>query len=162
MRRTQIDEQRYDESVRRVRHAGGERLRHARLDSHRRQPLSGHREVGEVVVRVGLRQQGRERRGGLLLDLVYMDSPYLPSSKTSDFVGYTAEGFTYADQVRLRDVARELKKRGVHVLLSNSDVPLVRELYEAGGDFAVDVVLAPRSINSKPDGRGAVRELIVR
>ena len=95
-------------------------------------------------------------------DLVYADPPYLPSSKTADFVGYTAEGFTYADQVRLRDVARELKKRGVHVLLSNSDVPLVRELYETGGDFVVDVVLASRSINSKPDGRGAVRELIVR
>ena len=97
------------------------------------------------------------RRG----DLVYFDPPYLPVSSTSDFTAYTKEGFSYDDHVRLRDVALELKNKGIHVMVSNSDVPLVRELYERPG-FLIDVVMAPRSVNSKGDRRGDVRELVIR
>lgn len=95
-------------------------------------------------------------------DLLYADPPYMPQSQTSDFTAYSKDGFGYDDHVRLRDVTRELKERGVHVMLSNSDVPLVRELYESWRGFKIDVVEAPRSINSKGSGRGAVRELIIR
>lgn len=95
-------------------------------------------------------------------DFVYFDPPYLPTSATADFTAYTAGGFTREDHVRLRDVARELKDRGVHVMLSNSDVPLVRELYQAWPEFQIDVVEAPRAVNSKGTGRGKVRELIIR
>lgn len=95
-------------------------------------------------------------------DFVYADPPYLPTSKTADFTSYTSGGFDYEDHVRLRDVARELKEKGVHVMITNSDVPLVRELYESWSGFQVEEVFAPRSINSKGTGRGAVREIIVR
>lgn len=95
-------------------------------------------------------------------DLTYFDPPYMPASKTSDFTSYTAGGFGLGDHKKLRDVARELKERGVHVMVSNSDVPLVRELYESWRGFKIDVVEAPRSINSKGTGRGAVRELVIR
>lgn len=95
-------------------------------------------------------------------DFVYCDPPYVPVSKTADFVGYTEGGFGYEDHVRLRDVALELKSRGVHVMLSNADVPQVRELYAPGLGFRVDEVMAPRSVNSKGDGRGVVKEVIVR
>ena len=95
-------------------------------------------------------------------DLVYLDPPYLPRSATSDFTSYTPGGFGFDDHRRLRDVARELKERGVYIMLSNSDTPLIRELYESWSAFRVDVVEARRSINSKGDGRGAVREIIVR
>jgi site-specific DNA-adenine methylase len=44
------------------------------------------------------------------------------------------------------------------VMLSNSAVPLVRQLY---APFAIDEVLARRAINSAGAGRGAVREVIV-
>lgn len=95
-------------------------------------------------------------------DLMYADPPYLPTSLTSDFTAYTPGGFGYASHVKLRDVARELKERGVHVMISNSDVPLVRELYESWRGFIIDVVEAPRAINSKATGRGKVRELVIR
>lgn len=95
-------------------------------------------------------------------DFVYMDSPYLPTSATADFTSYTAEGFGYDDHVRLRDVARELKERGVHVMLSNADVPLVRELYESWRGFQIDVIGAPRAVNSDATKRGKVRELVIR
>jgi DNA adenine methylase len=97
----------------------------------------------------------RARRG----DLVYFDPPYLPLSVTSSFTSYTSEGFGLADHVRLRDVALDLKKRGVHVIVSNSSAPAVVELYEKG--FAIERVAANRAVNSKADGRGAVTELII-
>lgn len=92
-------------------------------------------------------------------DVVYFDPPYVPVNKTSDFVGYTRDGFTLQDQEHLRDLARDLKRRGVTVILSNSDTQKVRELYADG--FDLEVVTIGRSINSKPGQRGKVGELII-
>lgn len=92
-------------------------------------------------------------------DVVYFDPPYVPLSATSQFTAYTAGGFGMDAQVRLRDVALELKRRGVHVLLSNSDSPVVHELY---ADFERTTVLATRAINSVATGRGRITELLIR
>jgi DNA adenine methylase len=94
------------------------------------------------------------RRG----DFIYFDPPYLPVSKTSNFRGYTADGFTLNDQYRLRDHALTLKQKGVHVLLSNSIA--AKEIYEGHG-FTIDVVHARRNVNSKATSRGAVEEILV-
>lgn len=93
-------------------------------------------------------------------DFVYFDPPYVPLTATSSFTSYTADGFGPAEQARLRDVARALKERGVHVLLSNSSAPLVEALYDDG--FERIPVGAMRAINCKASGRGAVTELIIR
>ena len=93
-------------------------------------------------------------------DLVYFDPPYVPVNETSNFTGYTRDGFTYEDQERLRDCAVNLKRRGVHVMLSNADVPIVRQLY-AGKEFKTHVVSARRNINSKGSSRGIVGEVII-
>ena len=42
---------------------------------------------------------------------------------------------------------------------SNSDTPLIRELYS---EFHITTVQALRAVNSKGSGRGAVNELIIR
>jgi DNA adenine methylase len=93
-------------------------------------------------------------------DFVYFDPPYVPLSATSSFTSYTSTGFGLVHQQKLVDVARALKNREVHVLLSNSSAPLVRELYKDG--FAMVEVQAARSINSRADGRGKVAELLMR
>jgi DNA adenine methylase len=91
-------------------------------------------------------------------DAVYIDPPYTPLSSTSNFTAYTKSGFGAPDQIRLRDCFKELDARGVHVLLSNSDTPLVRELYKS---FRIEEVQAPRRINSKGGKRGNVGELLI-
>lgn len=93
-------------------------------------------------------------------DFVYFDPPYEPLSASSSFRAYTKQGFGADDQRRLRDLALELKGRGVHVLLSNSSAPLILELYQEG--FEVELVSASRLINSVGSGRGAVKEVLVR
>ncbi|HEY4016255.1 MAG TPA: DNA adenine methylase [Polyangiaceae bacterium] len=93
-------------------------------------------------------------------DFVYLDPPYVPLSETSSFTSYTSGGFGSADQVRLRDVALRMKARGVHVVLSNSSAPFVRELYRQG--FETDEVTALRQVNSRADRRGPIQELVIR
>ena len=91
-------------------------------------------------------------------DFVYCDPPYPPTSATSDFTSYTANGFNLADHERLVVCARRLKERGVRVLLSNADLPVVRKMYEG---FEMRSVQANRAINSKGGKRGAVGELLI-
>jgi DNA adenine methylase len=93
-------------------------------------------------------------------DFVYMDPPYWPRNKTTaKFTSYTAKGFGPEDQIRLRDYAAELREKGVHVLLSNSDVDETRNLYDG---FEVASVGARRAINSRVERRGRVPELLIR
>lgn len=94
-------------------------------------------------------------------DLVYFDPPYVPLSATSSFTSYTRHGFGPPEQERLRDAALRLVHRGVHVVISNSSAPLVRELY-AGAAFELIEIAARRSINSRADRRGAVVELLIK
>lgn len=92
-------------------------------------------------------------------DFVYFDPPYHPVSATSSFTAYHQGGFGEAEQRRLADLFAELASRGACVMLSNSDTPLVRELYAA---FPIERVEATRAINSVGTKRGKVGEAIVR
>jgi DNA adenine methylase len=92
-------------------------------------------------------------------DFVYFDPPYAPVSATANFTSYASGGFGHDSQTRLRDVYRELDRRGCRLMLSNSDVPSIRELY---ADYRVDVVYAARAISCDANGRSAVREVVVR
>lgn len=91
-------------------------------------------------------------------DVVYFDCPYVPLSATSNFTAYAKDGFGPKEQERLRNCAARLDSIGVHVLLSNSDTPLVRELYKG---FKIERVEAPRRVNSKAEKRGNVSELLI-
>ncbi len=92
-------------------------------------------------------------------DFVYFDPPYNPVSRTSNFTGYTKEDFAERDQERLAAKFRELDNKGCFVMLSNSFTPRVFDLYEG---FKIQIVHATRMINCKAQGRGKIKELIVR
>lgn len=90
---------------------------------------------------------------------VYLDPPYMPVSATSAFTGYTQGGFTYDDQVRLRDECLKLREQNIAFIQSNSDCPEIRELY---ADFKIKTVTAKRAINSQANKRGAINEVLIR
>ncbi len=94
-------------------------------------------------------------------DLVYFDPPYDPVSETASFTGYAAGGFTRDDQRALASYAYTLQRRGVAVMLSNSDTPFVRSQYLEADGWRVDVVSRRGTMNSKPGKRGRVPELII-
>lgn len=91
-------------------------------------------------------------------DFVYFDPPYIPLSETSAFTSYTHEGFSFADQVRLRDAFKRLSDTGAYVMLSNSSSDLVEELYK---DFNIHYVEATRTNGAKSSSRGKISEIIV-
>lgn len=92
-------------------------------------------------------------------DFVYLDPPFVPLSRTSNFVSYTQGGFTPEDQRQLAELYRQLDKKGCKVLLSNSDTKFARELYS---DFEQFRIRASRAISCKGDGRTGFTELLVR
>lgn len=91
-------------------------------------------------------------------DLVYFDPPYHPLTPTSSFTSYTQHNFNEADQVRLAGLFRDLKARKVKVLLSNSDTPLIRDLYKG---LKIVEIQAGRAINSRADRRQKITELLI-
>lgn len=92
-------------------------------------------------------------------DFIYVDPPYVPTSKTASFTGYVGRPWNENAHRGLAFLLRQAAGRGVHVLASNADAPLVREAY-AG--WQIDVVSARRAINCKRDRRGAVGEVLIR
>ena len=92
-------------------------------------------------------------------DFVYLDPPYEPVSRTASFTSYARDGFSQDDQTRLRDVFDALTRRGCKCMLSNSDVPFIRDLYRK---HRIDTIAAPRAINCDASKRGSVTEVVVR
>lgn len=93
-------------------------------------------------------------------DFIYFDPPYDPLSKTSSFTSYDKNNFGEKEQIRLRDTFIRLYEKGCYVLLSNSDTEFINDLYQLAG---IDIVKvdANRSINSKGDKRGKIKEVLV-
>ena len=83
-------------------------------------------------------------------DFVFLDPPYLPISKYSDFQRYTKEQFYEEDHRELADEVKRLQKIGCHVVLTNSNHPLVHELYES---YEIKIVNTRRNISSKAKTR---------
>lgn len=77
-------------------------------------------------------------------DFVFLDPPYLPISEYSDFKRYTKKQFYEEDHVELAKMVKTLHERGCHVILTNSNHPLVHELY---APFTIDVIQTKRHIS---------------
>ena len=93
-------------------------------------------------------------------DFVYLDPPYPPVGKYSDFNRYTKDFFDERDHQRLSHCIKKLDEIGCSFVLSNADHPLIRELYD-NGKFKILKILSPRYINCKGNGRGKIGELLV-
>lgn len=91
---------------------------------------------------------------------VYFDPPYRPLNKSSSFTAFDKRGFTDADQERLAMCFRRLDKKGARLMLSNSDTPdeYFERLYTG---YNIRRVQAGRSINSNPERRGKITELVI-
>lgn len=83
-------------------------------------------------------------------DFVYLDPPYLPISKYSDFKRYTKEQFYEEDHTELAQEVQRLQELGCHVLLTNSNHPLVHDLYNK---YSISIHQTRRNISSNASKR---------
>jgi len=91
----------------------------------------------------------RAQRG----DALYFDPPYIQT-----FGQYTADAFDMADHRRLVATFSALERRGVRILLSNSDNAVSRRLYRK---LDMRAVHARRAISRRGTDRKTVTELLV-
>jgi DNA adenine methylase len=91
-------------------------------------------------------------------DFIYFDPPYQPLSVTSNFTSYSRDAFTAEHQKQLRDVFAQLAQQKVQAILSNSDCPFIRALYQG---FDIQTIQAARAINSQASKRGKINEVLV-
>lgn len=83
-------------------------------------------------------------------DFVFLDPPYLPISEYSDFKRYTKEQFYEEDHVELAKMVMRLHEMGCTIILTNSNHPLVHELYSL---FKIDVIQTKRHISCNGNTR---------
>lgn len=91
-------------------------------------------------------------------DFLYLDPPYVPIKKTS-FHMYTKEGFRTKDHNNLFRWCHEIKDKGIHLLMSNADAPLVREKFDSRM-WTIEKIDCRRQINSENPGAIAKEVLI--
>ncbi len=116
-----------------------------------------------VEIMTGDYQQTFDRAQGRTL--FYFDPPYRPLSDTSSFNDYAKEAFNDLAQIRLKEFCDRVNEAGFHFMLSNSDCKGKNEkdnffdvLYEA---YKIERVWASRNINSNPNKRGKLTEILV-
>lgn len=83
-------------------------------------------------------------------DFVFLDPPYLPVSEYSDFKRYTKEQFYEEDHIELAAEVHRLHELGCHVILTNSNHPLVHEQYH---QFSIEIIQTKRYISCHGKGR---------
>lgn len=91
-------------------------------------------------------------------DFVFLDPPYIPVSEYSDFKRYTKEQFGIADHSRLAVEFSRLHSLGCHLLLTNSNQPLVHDLY---GQYEIQVIPTKRSVACKASSRTGEDTLVI-
>lgn len=93
-------------------------------------------------------------------DFVFFDPPYDYLNKNT-FDSYNSERFGVDGQVRLANLAKKLKSRGVNVMITNHDTDLIRKLYAPSEGFRIETIPVKRSINANPNKRNG-KEVIIR
>lgn len=90
-------------------------------------------------------------------DFIFLDPPYYPVGKYSDFKRYTKEFFYHEDHIQLKNEFDRLVQLGCHVILTNSDHPFILDLYK---DYQIKIIDTKRLISSNPETRNG-KDIIV-
>lgn len=83
-------------------------------------------------------------------DFIFLDPPYQPVGKNADFKRYTKEFFYEKDQIEIASIFTALVKKGCYVLLTNSDHPMIIDLFK---NFQIEVIDTKRMISSNANSR---------
>jgi DNA adenine methylase len=86
-------------------------------------------------------------------DFIYFDPPYFPISKTSSFTSYTKENFGKDSQNKLFDTFKKLDERCCKLMLSNSNIEYIKNLYS---EYRIITLKSKRAINCDPTKRGDI------
>lgn len=89
--------------------------------------------------------------------VVYGDPPYVPLSATSNFTSYAVGEFGQSEQEKLAELARELARRDIPVLLSNHWTQFIKKTYQGA---KIKKIPVQRYISCKGSNRSKVIEVL--
>jgi site-specific DNA-adenine methylase len=85
----------------------------------------------------------------------------MPLTKTAKITEYTAEGFSFSDQLRLIDTMVAADARGAKIIYTNADRQFLRDLFSTYPQFKVETIVMARLSSGSVKGRGKVNEILV-
>lgn len=91
-------------------------------------------------------------------DFIYLDPPYFPISKTSNFTDYTKECFEILEHNELAKEFERLSSIGAKAVLSNSNSEYIKSLYKK---YNIIKIRSLRNINCNPHKRKDHYDLII-
>ncbi len=121
-----------------------------------------------ILQKVELTNEDFEETEAYVTDntFAYFDPPYRPLDATSSFNSYSKEAFNDLEQIRLKHYIDHLTSKKCLIMLSNSDCRgrnpndlFFDNLY---ANYDINRVYATRSVNSNPNKRGKLTELLIR
>lgn len=151
----------------RVNSKGGFNVPHGRYANPRILDADNLRAVSAVLQRVDILDGDFEqialRAGANGASLYYLDPPYKPLTSSASFTSYAAGGFDDAAQIRLSNFCRRIDAEGAQFVASNSDPQGAEKMFfdRLYQGFLIRRVHATRAVNSNPNGRGGVSEIII-
>ncbi|CCH67384.1 Methyl-directed repair DNA adenine methylase [Richelia intracellularis HH01] len=92
---------------------------------------------------------------------IYLDPPYKPISKTSNFTSYSQHKFDDLEQLRLRDFFKLIDSKNSKLLLSNSEFNNYSFFSNAYSNYRIERIRANRTINSNISKRNTVNEILI-
>ena len=114
-----------------------------------------------ATVRASEHQEGNDRNVGINRIerlFVHLEAFAFDVNHRGRFAGLQNFHFEVVLLCKLFEFCKELHKRGIKFMLSNSDVPEIRNLYQ---DFDIHVIEVSRKVNSNTAKRNAVNELAI-
>lgn len=91
-------------------------------------------------------------------DFIYLDPPYPKLNEKDQFQQFTIDKFSEKHQYELSEFAKSLNRKGCFVLISNSDIPLITDLYK---DWNITRIPTIRYVSCKKE-KIKLNELIIK
>lgn len=90
-------------------------------------------------------------------DVIYIDPPYTVAHGKNGFIKYNAKIFSWDDQIRLANLARDLVNRGCKVIVSNAHHSSILNIYK---DFKLEVIRRTSTIAASGEFRCQIEECL--
>ena len=90
-------------------------------------------------------------------DFIYLDPPYTVAHENNGFIKYNAKIFSWEDQVRLAELAKDLNDKGCHLIISNANHESIKDLYSC---FTLEIINRTSVIAASGNDRRLITECI--
>ena len=99
-------------------------------------------------------------------NLIFLDPPYIPNSKTANFTDYSVEGFNKDSHIKLsNDFSKLIENTNYNVIFTNNFNEMSVELFvdrnKKNKRLSVYKFNITKTISAKNAGRGNTKELLV-